>query len=187
MPERFDAVRTILREAVEAHAFPAVCIEVGRQDESLWSASAGAFTFDPYAPPATAETIFDLASLTKVIATTTLAMRALDAGRLSLDDLVAQWLPYWRGSDRASVTVRQLLTHSSGLTAYLPLYRDCTGRFEFETAICSLPLEYAPGTQSIYSDLGFILLAFILEDAARRARGRPEGTFDPLAGRDVRS
>jgi len=87
-----------------------------------------------------------------------------DAGRLALDDLVAQWLPDWRGSDRGEVTVRQLLTHSSGLTAYLPLYRDCTGRFEFEKAICTLPLEYAPGTQSIYSDLGFMLLGFILDD-----------------------
>jgi len=181
MPERFDAVRTLLREAVEAHAFPAACLEVGRRDGALWSGTAGAFTFDPYAPPATAATIFDLASLTKVIATTTLAMRALDAGRLTLEDPVAQWLPHWRGSDRAAVTVRQLLAHSSGLTAYLPLYRDYTGRFEFETAICSLPLEYAPGTQSIYSDLGFILLAFILEDAVREARGRPAGTYDPEA------
>ena len=181
MSEEFDAVRTMLHEAVEAHAFPAACIEVGSHDVTRWTTSVGAFTFDPYAPLATAGTIFDLASLTKVIAATTLTMRAADAGRLTLDDPVAQWLPDWRGSDRAGVTVRQLLTHSSGLTAYLPLYRDYTGRFEFERAICTLPLEYAPGTQSIYSDLGFILLGFILEDATLRARGRPEGTFDPEA------
>ena len=181
MAEDFDVVRTMLREAVEAHAFPAACIEVGGQDGSRWTASAGAFTFDPYAPLATPDTIFDLASLTKVIAATTLTMRATDAGRLTLDDPVAQWLPDWRGSDRNHVTVRQLLTHSAGLTAYLPLYRDCTGRFEFERAICTLPLEYAPGTQSIYSDLGFMLLGFILEDAALRASGRRDGLFDPEA------
>ena len=181
MAEEFDAVRTMLREAVEAHAFPAACVEVGSHDGRRWTASAGAFTFDPYAPPATAETIFDLASLTKVIAATTLTMRAADAGRLTLDDTVAQWLPDWRGADREAVTVRQLLTHSSGLTAYLPFYRDCTGRFEFEKTICTLPLEYAPGTQSVYSDLGFMLLGFILEDAAQRARGRLDGAFDPDA------
>ena len=181
MAEEFDAVRTMLREAVEAHAFPAACVEVGSHDGSRWTASAGAFTFDPYAPLATAETIFDLASLTKVIAATTLTMRAADAGRLTLDDPVAQWLPDWRGADREGVTVRQLLTHSSGLTGYLPFYRDCTGRFEFEKTICSLPLEYAPGTQSIYSDLGFMLLGFILEDAAQRARGGSDGAFDPDA------
>jgi CubicO group peptidase (beta-lactamase class C family) len=181
MPERFDAVRTILREAIEGHAFPAACIEVGSHDRSRWNDAAGAFTFDPYAPAATPDTIFDLASLTKVIATAALTMRAVDAGRLTLEDPVAQWLRDWRGTDRAGVTIRQLLTHSSGLTAYLPLYRDYTGRFEFEHAICTLPLEYPPGTQSIYSDLGFILLGFILEDAALRARERPHGTFDPDA------
>ena len=98
----------------------AACIEVGGQDGSRWTASAGAFTFDPYAPLATPDTIFDLASLTKVIAATTLTMRATDAGRLTLDDPVAQWLPDWRGSDRNHVTVRQLLTHSAGLTAFSP-------------------------------------------------------------------
>ena len=181
MVEEFDGVRTMLREAVEAHAFPAACVEVGGRDGRRWTASVGAFTFDPYAPPATAETIFDLASLTKVIAATTLTMRAVDAGRLTLDDPVAAWLRDWRGSDRDGVTVRQLLAHSSGLTAYLPLYRDCTGRFEFEKTISILPLEYAPGTQAIYSDLGFMLLGFILEDAAQRSRGSPGGAFDPDA------
>jgi CubicO group peptidase (beta-lactamase class C family) len=181
MSEPFDAVATILRQAVEAHAFAAACIEVGNHDGSLWSDCAGAFTFDPYAPSATRDTIFDLASLTKVIATTAATMRAVDASRLTLDDRVADWLAGWRGTDRTGVTIRQLLTHSSGLTAYLPLYRDCTGRFEFETAICTLPLEYQPGTQSIYSDLGFILLGFILEDAMLRANGRQPGAFDPEA------
>ena len=182
MARDFDVVRTMLREAVEAHAFPAACIEVGRHDGSRWTASAGAFTFDPYAPLATPDTIFDLASLTKVIAATTLTMRAADAGRLALDDLVAQWFPDWRGSDRGKVTVRQLLTHSSGLTAYLPLYRDCTGRFEFEKAICTLPLEYAPGTQSIYSDLGFMLLGSLIEEISGTSLDRfcHEKIFRPL-------
>jgi hypothetical protein len=64
MSEEFDAVRTILHEAVEAHAFPAACMEVGGHDDSRWTASVGAYTFDPYAPPATAATIFDLACST---------------------------------------------------------------------------------------------------------------------------
>ena len=80
-----------------------------------------------------------------------------------------------------TVTIRDLLAHSSGLTAYLPFFRDYTGRFEFEHAICSLPLEYAPRSQSIYSDLGFMLLGFILEDAQPHGpafSGAP-GTLDP--------
>jgi len=178
MPSPFDAVRALLLEGVEGHLFPAACMDVGRHDGSRWTAAVGALTYDPFAPAATPATIFDLASLTKVLATTTLAMRAVDARRLTLDDPVGRWLRDWRGSDREGVTLRQLLTHSSGLTAYLPLYRDATGRHEFERTICSLPLEYPPGTTSIYSDLGFILLGFVIENAAS---GKPEGTLDPDA------
>jgi CubicO group peptidase (beta-lactamase class C family) len=81
------------------------------------------------------------------------------------------------------VTIADLLAHSSGLSAYLPLYRDYTGRAEFEAAICALPLEYPPRTQSIYSDLGFILLGFILEDAAPPRPGftAAPGAFDPAS------
>jgi CubicO group peptidase (beta-lactamase class C family) len=182
--ERFERVADILREGVEAHAFPAACIEVGRSAGPLWNAAVGGLTFDPYAPLATPGTIFDLASLTKVLATATLTMRAVDEGRIAIDDPLTRWLPVWRGRDRESVTIRHLLTHSSGLSAYLPFFRDHTGRAEFERAICALPLEYEPDTQSIYSDLGFILLGFILETAAPAGRdftGAP-GAFDPRRG-----
>src|SRR5688572_17432350 len=112
MADRFEPVAGILRSAVEAHAFPAVCIEVGGRDDARWNAAFGGLTFDPYAPPTTPGTIFDLASLTKVIATTTLTMRAVDGGRLALEDPVSRWLPAWRGADRADVRIRHLLTHS---------------------------------------------------------------------------
>jgi CubicO group peptidase (beta-lactamase class C family) len=183
MPDRFEPVAAILRQAVEAHAFPTASIEVGRRDGPRWSAAFGGLTFDPYARFTTPDTIFDLASLTKVLATTTLTMRALDAGRLALSDPIGKFLRTWRGADREAVTIRHLLTHSSGLTAYLPLYRSYTGRVEFEPAICALPLEYPPDTQAIYSDLGFILLGFILEDVAPRGSGfaGAPAAFDPAA------
>jgi CubicO group peptidase (beta-lactamase class C family) len=129
----------------------------------------GHLTYLPEAPVATDETNFDLASLTKPIATTTLVMRAVDAARLSIDGRVAELLEGWRGRDRESVTIRDLLEHASGLTTYLPFFRDHRGRQEFERAICTLPLEYAPRAQAIYSDLAFMLLGFILEDV----NGRP--------------
>jgi CubicO group peptidase (beta-lactamase class C family) len=181
MPDRFEPVAGMLRRAVEAHAFPAACIEVGGHDRVRWNAAFGGLTFDPYAPPATPDTIYDLASLTKVIATTTLAMRAVDSGRMALDEPLTSRLASWRGSDRSQVTIRHLLTHSSGLSAYLPFYRDFTGRPEFEHAICQLPLEYAPDAQSIYSDLGFMLLGFILEDVALGPLQPPRSpaAFDP--------
>jgi CubicO group peptidase (beta-lactamase class C family) len=180
MPESFDRAAEILLQGVLDRAFPAASVEVGRMEGSVWRRSFGALTYEPGAPETTNLTVFDLASLTKVIATTTLAMRAVDGGVLALEDPVRAWLPEWRGRDREAVTIRDLLAHASGLPAYLPFFRDHTGRVEFEPAICHTPLEYSPRTQSVYSDLGFILLGFLLDDAASSG-SRTAGRFDPAA------
>ncbi|HEY7445665.1 MAG TPA: serine hydrolase domain-containing protein [Vicinamibacterales bacterium] len=165
----FDPARALLKEGVASRAFPAAAVEVGTDREVLWQEAFGSLYYDSSTPATTPDTIFDLASLTKVLVTTSLAMRLVDDGRISLDEAVAGRIPEWKGRDRESVTIRDLLAHASGLTAWLPLYRDNTGRREYQHAIAMLPLEYAPRTQSIYSDLGFILLGFILEDAAGRS------------------
>ncbi len=175
----FATAAALLEQGVTSHAFPAACVEVGRGSGPLWRQAFGATTYDPYDHAITDDTIFDLASLTKVIATTTLAMRAVDAGLLALDEPVRRRFGEWRGTDREQVTLRDLLAHTSGLPAYLPFYRDHTGRVEFEPAICRLPLEYAPRSQAVYSDLGFILLGFILEDIRKAAPAA--GRLDPAA------
>ena len=164
-----DAALRIVDEALAARAFPGAALEIGRSTGEKAGIARGAFTYEPDAPAVTSTTIYDLASLTKVIATATLAMRAIDEGRLALADRVADRIPQWRGPDRADVTVADLLEHASGLTAYLPFFRDYQGRAEFQPAIASMPLEYPPRTQSIYSDLGFMLLGFMLEDAGGSA------------------
>jgi CubicO group peptidase (beta-lactamase class C family) len=164
----FDPAARVLAEGVASGIAPAVVAEVGSADAVLWSGAFGRLEPDEEAPRTTAETIFDLASLTKPIAAVTIAMRLVGEGRLSTADRVQHWLPAWRGTDRAAVTVGDLLAHCSGLTSHLPLYRECRGRAEYEAAICSLPLEYVPGTAAVYSDLGFILLGFLLETCAGR-------------------
>jgi len=174
----FKAAASILREGIRTRAFPAAALEVGRAGGVLWNDAFGALTYDRDAPSAEPDTVFDLASLTKVIATTTLVMRAIDERLLALDDPLGARLSEWRGADREMVTIRDVLAHASGLTAWLPFFRDCAGRAEFEPAICQTPLEYAPRSQSLYSDLGFILLGFILQDV--RAAGG-QGRFDPSA------
>jgi CubicO group peptidase (beta-lactamase class C family) len=181
MVERFGAAAALLREAIAGGAFPGAAVEIGTARGPTWRHTSGRLTYELDALPVDAATVFDLASLTKVIATTTLVMRAVDEGRLGLEDRVAKWIPRWAGADRDSVTIRDLLTHSSGLTAYLPFYRDFTGRPEFEAAICTTPLEYVPGSKSIYSDLGFILLGFILADAQSPGPGYTgaPGSMDP--------
>jgi CubicO group peptidase (beta-lactamase class C family) len=165
MPSRFGAARDVLQRALAARAFPAAVAEAGTSRQPLWREAFGRLTFDADARPAGEETIFDLASLTKVLATTALVMRHVERGRLALDDRVSRHLPRWRGADREDVTIRDLLAHSSGLPAHRPFYRELRGRDEFERAIVETPLEYSPRSKSIYSDLGFMLLGFILEDA----------------------
>ena len=175
------SVISLIERAIASHAFPAATIEVGSRDRVAWSGAFGRLTYAADAAPVTSATVFDLASLTKVIATTTQALRAVEAGALSLDAPVSAHLPAWRGLDRASVTIADLLEHASGLTAYLPFFRDHRERAEFEEAICSLPLEYTPRTRSIYSDLGFILLGFILDDLGFRLADavRPDPQASP--------
>jgi CubicO group peptidase (beta-lactamase class C family) len=180
MADAFASVEALVRSGFDAGAFPAATLEVGRADGVIWQHAYGTLTRAPDAPITTTDTIFDLASITKVIATATLMMRAVDDRQLDLDTPVVQHFPECSGKDRESVTLRDLLSHSSGLTAYLPFFRDHTGRVDFERAICTLPLEYLPRSKSIYSDLGFILLGFLLDDVGGRA-GAFAAQFTQLA------
>jgi CubicO group peptidase (beta-lactamase class C family) len=155
-----SAARRVLERAVAARAFPAAVVEVGGANQVLWRQSFGRLSFDPSAAAASDDTIFDLASLTKTLAAAPLAMRAFERGALDLDEPVQQHIHRW---PHPEVTVRDLLAHCSGLPAYAPLFERCSGRDQFERAICATPLAYRPRTSSSYSDLGFILLGFILE------------------------
>lgn len=162
----FDATRAVLEAAVESRATPAVAIEVGRRAGALWTAAFGRLSYDAGSPPAAATTIFDLASLTKVIATTSLAMRHVAAGRLDLEAPLARYLAGWDEGDRRRITIRHLLDHSSGLPAHARLWREAQGRAGYARALAALPLEAEPGVRSVYSDVGFMLLGFVLEDVA---------------------
>jgi len=159
----FSSAESILSRAVAKMAFPAAVAEVGSHTEVIWEEAFGSIG-SVSKRRATQATMFDLASLTKVIVTTTLAMRAVDIGRLCLSDRLSSYLREWKGVEREIVTIEDLLGHSSGLTAHLPFFLDHTNQKEFEYSICALPLEYAPRTLSLYSDLGFMLLGFILAD-----------------------
>ena len=161
----FAPLVPLLADAVQRRVCPGATIEVGAHDQVRWRHATGRLTYEPDATPVAIDTVYDLASLTKVVATTSLCMGLVERGQISLDEPLRGRLAAWRGADRADVTLADLLEHASGLTAHLPFFRDHHGREEFEHAICTLPLEYPPRSRSIYSDLGFILLAFVLADA----------------------
>ena len=121
-----------------------------------WSGSAG---------PADIRSIYDLASLTKVVGTTTAAMILVEEGRLNLDLPVADYLPWWTAGDatKEEVTVRHLLLHRAGLPPFRPFYLEMEGRDAYRTAIGEIALDYDPGTRTVYSDIGSMTMAFIIE------------------------
>lgn len=162
--------RLVIEKAIADRIFPAATAEVGSSAGPMWTDALGFYTFDRRRP-IVADTPFDLASLTKVIATTTVAMELVRTSALQLGETVGSFFPEWRGSDRDRVTIQDLLEHASGLPARL-LDPPPGGRREFEHDICTMPLEYAPRTRSIYSDLGFILLGFVVADRSRRTLDR---------------
>lgn len=164
-PMTLPAVKPLLDRAVAERVFPGAVVAVGRRGGPLTTIASGSLTYAPGSPPAGTNTIYDLASLTKVIGTAPLIAGALASGRMQLNDPVRHWLPSWTGEDRQAVTLQDLLEHASGLPAHRPYYQSRRGRPSFELAICEEPLAYPPRTQSIYSDPGFMLLGFALENA----------------------
>jgi len=175
----FSPVVRLLELAQAARAFPAASIEVGRRDGVVWQHATGRLTYASDASPTTTDTIFDLASLTKVIATAPLLMRLVATRRLLLSTPVRTLIPEWRGRDRHDVTVIDLLEHCAGLTAWWDLYTRCHSAREFAHEIGELPLEYRPRTRSIYSDLGFLLLGFIVAECGEQPL---DAQFDGLLG-----
>jgi serine-type D-Ala-D-Ala carboxypeptidase len=159
-----SAAHELLARAVAHRLFPAAAAEVGECAGVLWREPFGRLTFDADARATTDRTVFDLASLTKPLATTSLVMQLVSARGLELHDKVAAFFEDWRGDDREQVTIQDLLEHASGLAARLVDLAPATRR-EFEHDICTMRLEYQPRTRALYSDLGFLLLGFLAADA----------------------
>lgn len=163
-------------------AFPGGVVAVGHDSALVHLRAFGRQTYDAGSPAVEPATIYDVASLTKVVVTTTMAMILVDQGRLDLEAPVSAFLPAFRGGAKDKVTVSQLLTHSAGLDWWAPLYKDTKGQEAFVKRIVAMDLAYEPGTKSVYSDLGLILLGEILQ----RISGQDiesfakENIFEPL-------
>jgi uncharacterized protein YbbC (DUF1343 family)/CubicO group peptidase (beta-lactamase class C family) len=193
-PQGLDEADRVVQDFVAQRAFPGGVLAIGKDGALVHLRAFGRLTYDPEAPVVSTDTLYDLASLTKVVATTTVAMMLVDEGRLDLDRPVSSYLPDFCDSGRDRVMVRHLLTHSAGLPAWAPVYRLGQGRQHFLDYIEAEGLQYEPGTQSVYSDLGVILLGEILERitgvsldtfAERRTFG-PLGMADTVYCPDVR-
>jgi CubicO group peptidase (beta-lactamase class C family) len=181
------AVDRVLDEAVASRAFPGGVVAIGRDGALVHLRAFGRLSYDPGALAVKTDTIYDLASLTKVVVTTTMAMILVDEGKLDVGKPVSAFLPRFQGPGKDQVTVWHLLTHSSGLDWWAPLYKDVKGKEAYVERIQAMELVYAPGAKSVYSDLGLILLGEILERVAGEsieafARKR---IFEPLGMKDT--
>jgi CubicO group peptidase (beta-lactamase class C family) len=156
----------VLQRALVQRAFPGAVVAAGRRGEATRALAGGRLTYAPDADAVTARTLYDLASLTKVLATTTVAMRLHDCGRLDLEQPACEWLPGLRNGAKARITVAHLLEHSSGIPGWQPLFRQISGWSAYVERIEQLELTHVPGAQAEYSDLGFILLGALLERVA---------------------
>jgi beta-glucosidase-like glycosyl hydrolase/CubicO group peptidase (beta-lactamase class C family) len=158
----------VVANAVAGRAFPGAVLAIGKDGALVHLEAYGRLSYDPGSPAVRPDTLYDLASLTKVVVATTAALVLADQGKMDLDRPVAAFLPEFRGRSKERVTVRDLLTHSSGLDWWAPLYKELRGKAAYVRHIAASDLVYEPGTRSLYSDLGFILLGEVLERVAGR-------------------
>jgi serine-type D-Ala-D-Ala carboxypeptidase len=159
-------ITQFLKGRIAAREFPSAVYCVSENGEAVFADAFGDASREPESHPATTETIYDLASLTKPLVTGMLCALMIEREALRLDDPVSTYLPEFDRQDKRSITIRQLATHTSGLPAWRPLYLLANGPDQALAAISAQPLEYGPGERVIYSDLGFIALGYLLQRIA---------------------
>jgi len=185
-----------LEDGIAQKAFPGASLAITHSGKLVAFKALGKFTYGPESTPVTTESVFDLASVSKVVATTTMAMILYERGLLDLDAPLAEILPEFAGEDehRNAASLRMLLAHSSGLPAYEKLYLRAVTREELLRLAFAVPLRCGPGSHAEYSDIGFILLGLALERIAQESLdhfcqreffgplGMLQTTFNPPTG-----
>jgi CubicO group peptidase (beta-lactamase class C family) len=164
MTKPCQTISSLLKQRIDAGDFPSAVYLVAERGQVLFADALGDAVREPDQVPATLDTIYDLASLTKPLITGLLCARRVELGELTLGASVSYYLPEFERTDKQMISVRELLTHTSGLPAWRPLYVIAEGERDATLgAIANETLAYAPGTRVIYSDLGFITLGLLLE------------------------
>jgi len=185
---RLASVDRIVSRGITAGGYPGASVVIGRKGYAVFQKGFGKLGWTTSSPRVTADrSIYDLASLTKVVGTTTAAMLLYDAGRLDLEAPVSTYLPAFSGGWKDSVTVRHLLTHRSGLPAGRDLWRIARTPDEARAAVLATNLECRPGQCYIYSDLGADILGFVIEAIAGETLDvfLHDKVFEPLGMNDT--
>ncbi len=175
-------VDRLIQQAISDSVTPGAALAVGRRGHLVRLRGYGRLDWDGASARVTETSRYDLASLTKVIATTTAVMSLVDEGLIDLDERVGSYLDEWSRGWKADVTLRDLILHQAGLPPFRPFWRDHEGRAAYRRSIADLESEYSIGERMVYSDIGLITLQFVIEQVTGEpldvvARGR---VFDPL-------
>jgi len=180
--KNFSAVDDIVQNAIQDSTFPGAVLLIAQNGKVLHKKAFGHLIYDPTSEPVQTNTIYDLASVTKVIATTTATMLCFDKGLFKLDDKVAKYLPKFAVQGKRNVTIRNLLLHNSGLPPFKRFYLTCKNSNEVLADIFNTKLNYEPGAKTVYSDLGIITLGKIIEKITKKTLDKfcSEEIFQPL-------
>jgi serine-type D-Ala-D-Ala carboxypeptidase len=183
--ERFANVGALLDRAIVEHAFAAAAVGVQYHDQVVLELACGTHTYATGSPAVTTDSIFDIASVSKVVATTTMAMLLYQRSRFELDQSVTSVIPELAAGDR--VTFRMLLAHSSGLPAYIRLFEQTSTREGLLARAFATTLVAAPDSTVVYSDIGFIILGVALERLADESLASfcAREVFAPLGMKDT--
>ena len=161
---RLAAIERVVERGIKAGGYPGASVIVGRKGAAVFEKGFGRLSWSETSTPVDAQrTIYDIASLSKVVGTTTAIMILYDEKKIGLDDPVVNYLPTFGGGDKDKVTIRELLTHTSGLPAGRDIWRIAQTPLEARALVLSTPLEGRPGAQYIYSDLGADVLGLLVE------------------------
>jgi len=188
-PQLAPKLDSIITAAIAEGASPGAAIALGRNGRLAYQRGYGRLDWnDPQSADVTEHTLYDMASLTKVIATTTAAMLLEESGQLDIERTVVSYLPEFNAPDKASITVRQLLTHRGGLEAFAALYKTFRGREQYLQQINLRPLTNPPGTKTVYSDWDMILLQLVMERISGTTLDAfvAQRVFQPLGMTDTR-
>lgn len=182
----FSTVDDIINNAITERAFPSAVLVVGNEKGIIYQNAYGRLTYDDDAKPTTLNTIYDLASVTKVIATTSAIMKLYEQGKINLNASVSEYIPQFAVNNKGDIKVTNLLLHNSGLTAWTPFYERDTSAEQVRNEIYNCSKEYPTGTKTIYSDYNAVLLGDIVEKITGMKLDKycKMNIFDPLGMKD---
>jgi uncharacterized protein YbbC (DUF1343 family)/CubicO group peptidase (beta-lactamase class C family) len=183
----FSNIDSAIQDAIAKKQIPGAVVLIGHDGEVVYHKAYGNRALEPVAEPMTEDTIFDIASLTKIVATTTSVMKLVQEGKIKLNDPVSRYVPEFGLFDKQDITVRHLLTHYSGMAPDLDLRKPWQGKDTAFRMIVSEKPALPPGSRFVYSDINFEMLGFVVE----RVTGMPlneyaaKEVFEPLGMKET--